>query len=524
MLQRPDELQLTEEKQLLINFDDPGCKDFSAQDLFDLADPLLILRTPEGEKVERKSGKVQARDLGRYFSMWANTGPAGGLLVVGVEDDGKISGCSSLSERDLKALITCPNVYAPDARCEQKRIILRNQHNRNDFIIVFRVHFSKEKLVATSSGEYYMRMADVCKKLSPDEVVELKCDRKEINPELHQSTLEYPHDFSLEAISEFCESVRDRLELSHDQSDEDVLVQRKLGKFHGSSFRPFITCALLFAKQAGLEIPGCRVHFLRFSGKAEGVGDQWNAIKDIWIDATVPLLIQRTAAVIESQLREFSIFGKDGKFTAAPEYPKGVWMEALVNACCHRSYSFRNQEIVIKMFDDRLVFESPGGFPPSVTPQNIFSSRYPRNPNLMDALLYFKYVKCSNEGARRMLHEMRESKLPDPAFAEIGDGLKRVRVTLSNMIDRRQPWSDQKAFWSGASGAVVPLGEDERRLMTYATQNEQINISDAARVAGVSWPKAKSLLSGLEAKGLLKHVFRRKVPKDTKGHWILWRR
>lgn len=522
MLQRRDELEFTESKQLLINFEAPGTREHSAQDLFDIGDPALILRTPEGDRVERKSARVKPKDLGKYFSMWSNTGPSGGLLVIGVEDDGKVTGCKQMSDAEANGLATCADTFAPDARFEAKRIILRNHLNQNDFIWVFRIHFSQNRLVSTSATEFYMRQGSTCKKLSPDEVVELKCDRKEVNPEILLSTLDYPEDFSAPAITEFCEAVRSRLELAHDQSNEDILTQRKLGKMQAGVFRPFVPCALLFANQAALEIPGCRVHFQRFSGKEEGMGEEWNAIKDLWIEDTVPALIRRTADIIESQLREFSSFGADGKFNAQPEYPKGAWIEALVNACCHRSYSFRNQEIVIRMFDDRIVFDSPGGFPPSVTPQNIYSSRYPRNPHLMDALLYFKYVKCSNEGTRRMRHEMREHKLPDPDFREIGDGLKRVRVTLYNLIEKRQPWTNQKAVWT-SGGAVIPLGEVERRIMTYVTQNRQVNVSDAARVAGSSWPRAKAILTGLEAKGLLKHIVRRKVAKDTKGYWVLAR-
>ena len=54
---------------------------------------------------------------------------------------------------------------------------------------------------------------------------------------------------------------------------------------------------------------------------------------------------------------------------------KKAWYEALVNACVHRSYNLKNMNIFIRMFDDRLEIESPGGFPPLVTPENIFLYR-----------------------------------------------------------------------------------------------------------------------------------------------------
>lgn len=37
--------------------------------------------------------------------------------------------------------------------------------------------------------------------------------------------------------------------------------------------------------------------------------------------------------------------------------------EMVVNSVCHRDYSIKGTEIQIKMFDERLVFETPGKLP-----------------------------------------------------------------------------------------------------------------------------------------------------------------
>jgi hypothetical protein len=107
---------------------------------------------------------------------------------------------------------------------------------------------------------------------------------------------------------------------------------------------------------------------------------------------------------LESQLRTFSPLDKKMKFFPQPEYPKPAWYEAIVNACVHRSYGngMKTMPIFVKMFDDRLVIESPGAFPAFVTPENIYESHIPRNPWLMDALFYIGYVQCAHEGTRRI--------------------------------------------------------------------------------------------------------------------------
>lgn len=42
------------------------------------------------------------------------------------------------------------------------------------------------------------------------------------------------------------------------------------------------------------------------------------------------------------------------------EYPKFVRQEIIVNAVTHRPYSIIGTEIQVKMFDNRIVVESPG--------------------------------------------------------------------------------------------------------------------------------------------------------------------
>ena len=49
-------------------------------------------------------------------------------------------------------------------------------------------------------------------------------------------------------------------------------------------------------------------------------------------------------------------------FVTKREYPHFVLQELTVNSECHRDYAIRGTEIQVKMFDDRLVFESPGTF------------------------------------------------------------------------------------------------------------------------------------------------------------------
>ncbi len=89
-------------------------------------------------------------------------------------------------------------------------------------------------------------------------------------------------------------------------------------------------------------------------------------------------------------------------------------------------------QIFVKMFDDRFVVESPGGFLPPTNSSNIYSSHNPRNPRLIQALYYFDWVKCAHEGTRRMRDTTSEAELPAPEFAQREVAGHQVEVTLRN--------------------------------------------------------------------------------------------
>src|SRR5436189_5984129 len=101
--------------------------------------------------------------------------------------------------------------------------------------------------------------------------------------------------------------------------------------------------------------------------------------------------------------------------------------------------------VFIKMFDDRLEVESPGGFLPFVTPQNIYDQHHPRNPDLMNALYFLDYVKCAHEGTRRMRQTMQELQLPEPVFSENETSHTYFKVTLKNNVEHRKKLLDSDA-------------------------------------------------------------------------------
>jgi len=157
------------------------------------AELLELIR--EDRRLERKPAGIHARALGDYFSMWANTAPEGGLVLVGVEDDGSISGCSHLSDGELNEKEKAHRTYAPDARSESKRVPVNNVDGEPDFILAIRVFYREDKVVTNSGGDAFIRDGDSKRKLSAEEVRELQNDKGQVDLEREAAKFAYPNDF-----------------------------------------------------------------------------------------------------------------------------------------------------------------------------------------------------------------------------------------------------------------------------------------------------------------------------------------
>jgi ATP-dependent DNA helicase RecG len=490
-------------------------------DLFSHADEKLLDRLVENSGVEKKSGKYGKMQLCDYFSMWANTSPDGGLILVGVENDGRKSGLMQLSEKQIADLELCGPHLCPDAKFDQKKINILNDAGQSDFVLLFYIRYNPTRVVETHKGRAFIRRGNEKHELDELEKSELRIDKGEIDFEDEYCGLLYPEQFDLDAVAAFANAVREQLATREKRSDEEILVLKRLGTTVRGRFRANNACALLFSDDPQSKFAGCKLRFTKFDGNIEGVGAKRNAVKDIWIEGTISRIIADASSTMKSQVREFQRLGPDGKFFGGPEYPEEAWYEAIVNACVHRSYNMRNIHINIKMFDDRLEIESPGGFPPGITPENIYTHSVPRNRRLAEAMFYLKYVLIANEGTRRMRELMRQFGLPEPEFrqAEL-DGL-RVRVTLKNNYALRKEYVDKRAIDTIGHRLFSTLNEKERVLVNYTAEHSQITVADASRIVRGGWKQSKKTLASLVARGILTRVSPLGRSNDPKAHYIM---
>jgi ATP-dependent DNA helicase RecG len=497
----------------------------SPDEIYDSADESLLGKINEDRRFERKPAPIHGKELGDYFSMWSNTVPEGGLIAVGVENDGQFSGCHRLTPDQLNTLEKSAYTYCPEAMFTSKRIGVMAIDGTSSFVVLFRVKYREDRVVRTNTRHAFIRRGDAKHQLTEEEIRELEIDKHQVDMENDPVPFQFPKDFDSDLIRRFVEGVKKVHRTEQDHSDIEVLEHRRLGVIKGTTFIPNVACALAFGRDPVKLFPGCEIRFLRVDGEVEKSGEEYNIIKRLQAEGPIPRLIADAANIISSQLREFSILGEDGHFYSAPEYPYPAWYEALVNACVHRSYGLKNMNVFVKMFDDKLVIESPGGFPPLVTPDNIYNMHNPRNPKLMRALFYMDLVKEHSEGTKRMRDSMEKEQLPPPEFKQIttGMGHASVIVTLRGNQKQRKVWVDTDVSVRLGEALTKNLTSEEKRVLNFVAEHGKINVVQCHRLLPSlpKWHSAKRLLQKMVEKGLLKHIHSETVKRDNRAHFVL---
>ena len=86
------------------------------------------------------------------------------------------------------------------------------------------------------------------------------------------------------------------------------------------------------------------------------------------------------------------------------QYPESVVREAVVNALVHRDYSIAGTDIMLEIYSDRLEITSPGRLPNTITLDGMKAgARYARNQTLVNIMRDYGYAEARGMGVRNKI-------------------------------------------------------------------------------------------------------------------------
>jgi len=114
-----------------------------------------------------------------------------------------------------------------------------------------------------------------------------------------------------------------------------------------------------------------------------------------------------------------------------PTFAERSVREAILNSVSHRDYQLGGS-IFVRQFSQKLVIESPGGFPRGITLENILDRQAPRNRRIAEAFARCGLVERSGQGMNLIFEEsIRQGKL-HPDFT--GTDAFQVTFTLNGQV------------------------------------------------------------------------------------------
>ena len=394
-----------------------------------------VLAVEEMQVFDRKSVNIAPKVLAIPIIAFANAD--GGTVAIGISDKTRRIEGVDYDIQKLNELLRVPfDFCVPTVKVEIEKVQCIDFKGRENHVLLMHIEPSME-VHANQADEVFMRVGDKSKKLAFEERMQLMYDKGERffeDKPVPETDIE---DIDLAFVEKYIAQIGYSKTAMEYLRENKGFIKEKNGKVQISS-----AAILLFGKNPQLYFPRARVRFIRYEGTEERVGTQMNVIKDVIFEGNILKMITDAVAYLDTQIKEKTYLGEDGLFVTEEEYPKFVRQEIIVNAVTHRDYSIRGTDIQIKMFDDRIVVESPGKLPGLVKTDNIRHTHFSRNPKIAEFLKVYSFVKEYGEGVDRMCKELEAVRLQDPEY-RLNAFMLQTTIRNSTLTDKKPRFGEE---------------------------------------------------------------------------------
>jgi len=374
-----------------------------------------LIQRGESLSLEFKSDRtcLSDRDLVTAVVSLANT--EGGNLLLGVEDDGTVTGlhANHLNVLGLPSLIA--NRTNPAIAVRVERCALQEK-------AIARISVPKSRqLVSTSDGLLVRRRLKVdgtpeAVPFYPHEFIQRQSSLGLVDPsamvleEVGVSQLDPLQRLRIRNAIKKYGGEQSLLSLADDELDGALGLCREVDGIR----RPTIAGLLLLGTENLLRqhLPAYEVAFQVLSGTDVKVNEFYHK----------PLLetFEEVELLFKARVEEEEI--QVGLFRVpVPNYDRRAFREAFVNALVHRDFS-RLGAVHVRINDDGLSISNPGGFVDGVTLANLLvADPRSRNPLLADVIKRIGLAERTGRGIDRIYEGMLRYGRPAPDYS-LSDG------------------------------------------------------------------------------------------------------
>ena len=420
------------------------------------------------------------------------TNTEGGVLYLGVEDNGDITGVHKKHRDPNGAMALIANKTVPS-------LSVRAEIIEEEGIEVLQIQIPMSKtIIATSDGKIQRR------RLKPDGSPEnVPMYPYEIPGRLSSlSQLDYSAQILLGATMDDLDgNERDRLrniikyrkgdKTLLELTDEELDKALQLVKEEAGVLYPTVTGMLLLGKEDRIAelLPTAKAVFQVLEGTKVRKNEQTSKP----LLATFEMFEEYMKAWNPEREMEYGLFR-----VPIPEFSEAAYREGLVNAFCHRDYTVI-QAVRVAIEDEGLTISSPGGFIEGVNLKNLLTVEpHGRNPVLADALKRIGLAEKTGRGIDRIFEGSIVFGRPLPDYSET------TSTYVKLFIQRAEP---DLAFTKMISNEENRLGRSlpiNSLLILSALQSQRrLTIAEIAEVTNIGEIRAKAVVEKLVEAGLV---------------------
>ena len=366
---------------------------------------VQILGNPESYNIEITSSTTNMDKFCQAICAFSNDLPGddkSGYLIIGAEDNGKLSGLRV----DDGLLLKMTNIRTDGNILPQPVMTVERFVLEGGDLLVVEVKPSEFPPVRYR-GRIWVRIGPR-KSIASEAEEKILMERRISNIRTFDAmpcigTTLADIDINLVRSEFLPKAVASEILADDKRPLEEQLAS--LGFFDLRYNCPTNGCIILFGGNPGRYFPGAYVQYVRFKG-VDRAGEIINEHKFgnnlchdlIKIDAFVETSVSQKRPIPISVLREETV----------ANYPYWATRELLMNAIMHRDYE-TNAPIQFYEYDDRIEIQNPGGLYGKVSPENFPNVSDYRNPFIAEAMKILGYVNRFSRGVYRVQKELTEN-------------------------------------------------------------------------------------------------------------------
>lgn len=398
----------------------------------------------EGHFFDLKSKRARPARLEKHISAFANAD--GGEIAIGYEDPKKSSqgwqGFADAEEAN-SFIAHLDNVFGTLGILSFSFL---EAESRNGLLLLIEIE-KAAAIVKTSGDDVYLRRgAQSIKQDSDEKVRRIEIDKGLFKFENTKTQSDADALGNTETVISFMLDVVPAAEPGEWLQKQKLTLEGKTT----------IAGELLFSDEPQVEIPKAAIKIYRYkTQESEGTRKTLDFDPEA-VEGCAYSMIYSAVSRVKEVTENIPILGATGFEKIA--YPDVALHEVITNAVIHRDYSI-DDDVHVRIFDNRVEVESPGKLPAHITAENILDERFARNPKIVRILNKFKDApnKDVGEGLNTTFQAMRAVRLRDPEIQQLDNS---VLVTLKH----------------------ESLASAEEVIIDYLQDHDQINNSIAREI------------------------------------------